>query len=119
MVILSLEKPRVEWFLSVWGRRGIDSYSAFFENDRTTPTGLSGYLRTRGLGRLFLVGLATDFCVHYSAVDGTREGFSVFVVEDGCRGIDLDGSLEAARRAMTAAGVHLTTSEDLETMLAG
>lgn len=100
-------------------RRGMDSYSAFYENDKVTPTGLSGYLQTRGLRRLFLAGLATDFCVHYSAMDGVREGFEVFLIEDGSRGIDLDGSLEAARRAMAAAGVHTTTSDQLETVLQG
>ena len=88
-------------------RRGIDSYSAFFENDHATPTGLEGYLRTRGVERLTLVGLATDFCVHYSAVDAARLGFAVTVREDLCRGIDADGSLEEARTAMRAAGVVL------------
>ena len=85
--------------------REIDSYSAFFENDRTTPTGLAGYLRERGLNRLFLVGLATDFCVAYSALDARRLGFEVTVIESACRGIDLDGSLEAAWRQMGEAGV--------------
>ena len=88
-------------------RRGIDSYSAFFENDRTTPTGLEGYLRTRGVEHLTMVGLATDFCVHFSAVDAARLGFDVTVREDLCRGIDADGSLAAARDAMRAAGVAL------------
>lgn len=85
----------------------IDSYSAFFENDKTTPTGLEGYLRTRGIGRLTLVGLATDFCVNYSAVDAARLGFAVTVREDLCRGIDLDGSLAAARGLMQDSGVIL------------
>ena len=88
----------------------IDSYSAFFENDRKTPTGLSGYLRTRGFRRLFLAGLATDFCVHYSAVDGVALGFDIVVLEDGCRAIDLAGSLGAAKTAMAKAGVTLSTS---------
>jgi len=88
-------------------RRAIDSYSAFFENDRTTPTGLEGYLRTRGIDRLTLVGLATDFCVHYSAVDAARLGFDVTVRTDACRAIDLDGSLAAAQKAMQTAGVAL------------
>ena len=87
-------------------RAGIDSYSAFFENDRTTPTGLEGYLRTRGASRLTLVGLATDFCVNYSALDAARLGFEVTVVESLCRAIDLDGSLAAARGAWAAAGVR-------------
>jgi nicotinamidase/pyrazinamidase len=88
-------------------RPEIDSYSAFFENDRTTPTGLEGYLRTRGVTDLTMVGLATDFCVHYSAVDGAKLGFAVTLREDLCRAIDLDGSLEAARDAMRGAGVTL------------
>jgi nicotinamidase/pyrazinamidase len=85
--------------------REIDSYSAFFENDRQTPTGLAGYLRERGLTRLFLVGLATDFCVAYSALDGRRLGFEVTVIEAGCRGIDVNGSLAAAWQEMLDAGV--------------
>ena len=88
-------------------RRAIDSYSAFFENDKTTPTGLEGYLRTRGITDLVLVGLATDFCVAYSAKDAARLGFDVTVRLDLCRGIDLNGSLEAALGAMRAAGVRL------------
>ncbi len=86
-------------------RRAIDSYSAFFENDHTTPTGLEGYLRTRGVDRLTMVGLATDFCVQYSALDAVRLGFAVTLRENLCRGIDLDGSLAQARDAMRAAGV--------------
>ena len=85
----------------------IDSYSAFFENDKTTPTGLEGYLRTRGIETLTLVGLATDFCVNYSALDAARLGFDVTVQMDLCRAIDFDGSLEAAKSAMTKAGVVL------------
>ena len=85
----------------------IDSYSAFFENDKTTPTGLEGYLRTRGIDRLTLVGLATDFCVNYSAVDAARLGFAVTVRQELCRAIDFDGSLAAAQAAMGAAGVTL------------
>ena len=86
-------------------RRGIDSYSAFFENDRTTPTGLAGYLRDRGVSQLTLAGLATDFCVAYSAIDAAKAGFGVAVALEGCRAIDLDGSLDAARGEMEAAGV--------------
>ncbi len=85
----------------------IDSYSAFFENDQTTPTGLEGYLRTRAITHLTLVGLATDFCVAYSAIDGARQGFDVTVFEPACRAIDLDGSLAKAREDMRAAGVKL------------
>ena len=86
---------------------GIDSYSAFFENDRSTPTGLEGYLRTRGIDSLILVGLATDFCVSYSAVDAAGLGFTVRVNPDLCRAIDLDGSLAAARKSMASAGVEV------------
>jgi nicotinamidase/pyrazinamidase len=85
--------------------RMIDSYSAFYENDRTTPTGLIGYLRERGVARVYLAGLAFDFCVRYSAEDARREGFGVFVVEDACRGIDVDGSVAATRRSLAALGV--------------
>jgi nicotinamidase/pyrazinamidase len=88
-------------------RREIDSYSAFFENDRTTPTGLEGYLRTRGVTDLTLVGLATDFCVAYSAIDAARLGFGVTVRMDACRAIDLNGSLADATGKMHGAGVRL------------
>jgi nicotinamidase/pyrazinamidase len=86
----------------------IDSYSAFFENDRTRPTGLEGYLRSRGIDDLTLVGLATDYCVNYSALDAARLGFAVTVRTDLCRAIDLGGTLSAAIAEMTAAGVRLT-----------
>ncbi|PJI86150.1 nicotinamidase/pyrazinamidase [Yoonia maricola] len=85
----------------------IDSYSAFFENDKTTPTGLEGYLRTRGIDTLTLVGLATDFCVNYSAVDAAKLGFNVNVDMALCRAIDFDGSLNAAKSGMQDAGVKL------------
>lgn len=93
--------------------REIDSYSAFFENDRRTPTGLTGYLRTRGFERVFLAGLATDFCVGFSALDAAKEGFEALVVEDACRAIDLDGSLAAARSAMAEAGVKTVAAAAL------
>ncbi|SLN24260.1 Isochorismatase family protein YecD [Roseovarius litorisediminis] len=85
----------------------IDSYSAFFENDHETPTGLHGYLQTRGIDTLTMVGLATDFCVNFSAVDAARLGYSVSVSTNLCRAIDLDGSLAAAQAGMKAAGVGL------------
>ncbi len=85
----------------------IDSYSAFFENDHKTPTGLEGYLRTRGIDRLTLVGLALDYCVHFSAVDAANLGFETCVRRDLCRAIDMDGSLAGATDAMAAAGVAL------------
>lgn len=90
-------------------RAAIDSYSAFFENDHLTPTGLEGYLRARGVTALTLVGLATDFCVAYSALDAARLGFRVTVLEGACRAIDLNGSLPNARRQMRSAGVMLET----------
>lgn len=85
----------------------IDSYSAFFENDQKTPTGLEGWLRARGIDRVTLVGLATDFCVQFSALDAARLGFEVEVERGLCRAIDLDGSLAAAEAAMQDAGVSL------------
>lgn len=88
-------------------RRHIDSYSAFFENDRTTPTGLNGYLKERGLTDLTFVGLATDFCVGYSALDAARLGFKATVRTDACRAIDLNGSLAESEKQMRAAGVKL------------
>ncbi len=80
-------------------RRTIDSYSAFYENDRKTPTGLVGYLRERNLTHIFLAGLAFDFCVRYSAEDAARAGFNAVVIEDACRGIDMEGSVAATRRS--------------------
>jgi len=94
-------------------RKEIDSYSAFYENDRATKTGLNGYLRDRGLKRLFMCGLATDFCVAWSALDGRREGFPIIVVEDACRAIDLNGSLTAARGEMLKAGITLSNSSQI------
>ncbi len=85
----------------------IDSYSAFFENDHVTPTGLEGYLRTRGIDTLTMVGLATDFCVNFSAVDAAKLGFTVAVRTDFCRAIDMDGSLAAALDGMKTAGVEV------------
>jgi nicotinamidase/pyrazinamidase len=93
-------------------RRDIDSYSAFYENDRKTPTGLTGYLRERGLTRLFLAGLAFDFCVRYSAEDARREGFDAFVIEDACRGIDIAGSVAATRTSLAALGVPCVNTQE-------
>lgn len=89
-------------------RGAIDSYSAFFENDRETPTGLAGYLRERGLTTVVLAGLATDFCVNFSALDAARLGLATSVVMDATRAIDLNGSLAEAERQMKRAGVRLT-----------
>jgi nicotinamidase/pyrazinamidase len=102
-----LEWTRAELVIRKGFRAAIDSYSAFFENDRRTPTGLGGYLRERGIDRLTLAGLATDFCVAYSALDAARLGFKVEVVLGACRAIDLGGSLEARLGEMRAAGVRL------------
>jgi nicotinamidase/pyrazinamidase len=103
----ALDTTRADLILRKGFRREIDSYSAFFENDRTTPTGLEGYLRSRGIEALTLVGLATDFCVNFSAVDAARLGFRTEVRTDLTRAIDMDGSLAAARTGMTEAGVTL------------
>jgi nicotinamidase/pyrazinamidase len=101
-----LSTERAELIIRKGFRPEIDSYSALFENDRRTPTGLAGYLRERGLKKIFLVGLATDYCVHYSAVDARRLGFDTVVIEAGCRAIDLNGSLAAAWTSMQEAGVQ-------------
>lgn len=93
--------------------REIDSYSAFMEADRKTTTGLAGYLRERGLRELFVCGLATDFCVAWTALDGRAAGFEVSVIEDACRAIDLEGSLAAARQQMGEAGVRCTSSANM------
>ncbi len=108
-----LETVRAEMIIRKGYRTEIDSYSAFFENDRKTATGLRGYLRERGLGRAFLCGLAGDYCVAYSAIDAAKDGFEAVVIEDACRAIDLDGSLATAREAMTQAGVRFIDSSAL------
>ncbi len=95
--------------------QGIDSYSTFYENDHTTSTGLAGYLRDLGVRTVFLAGLATDFCVAWSALDARRLGFDVVVVEDACRAIDLNGSLAAAREQMATAGVRFVSAASLIT----
>jgi len=102
-----LTVDRAEMVIRKGFRRAIDSYSAFFENDHRTPTGLEGYLTTRGITHLTMVGLATDFCVAYSAIDAAKLGFDVTVRMDLCRAIDLNGSLAAAQDQMRDAGVTL------------
>ena len=102
-----LEWTRAELVIRKGFRREIDSYSAFFENDHTTPTGLAGYLKERGLTEVVLCGLATDFCVGFSALDAVTCGFKTSVVMPACRAIDLEGSLAAMTEKMRAAGVHL------------
>lgn len=101
----ALNVPHAELVLRKGFRTAIDSYSAFRENDRRTPTGLAGYLKERGFERLTLCGLATDFCVFFSAIDGREAGFAVSVATGACRGIDIDGSLARAIRSMAEAGV--------------
>jgi len=96
----ALRLPHAELIVRKGFRPAIDSYSAFFENDHRTPTGLAGYLRERGFRRVFLAGLAFDFCVRYSAEDACQQGFDVVVIEDACRGIDLDGSVAATRQSL-------------------
>ncbi len=94
-------------------RASVDSYSAFFENDKSTTTGLSGYLRESGIERVFCCGLAYDFCVRFSAEDARRQGFETVVIEDACRAIDMDGSAQTARAAMRSAGIDLLASSQL------
>ena len=102
-----LDVPHAELVLRKGFRKSIDSYSAFCENDRRTATGLAGYLRERGFERVTLCGLATDFCVAFSAIDGRGAGFDVALVTSACRGIDHEGSLDRALRSMVEAGVSL------------
>ena len=109
----ALDLPGAELIVRKGFRADIDSYSAFYENDRKTATGLGGYLRDRGFARVFLCGLATDYCVHYSAVDAKQDGFAAIVIEDACRAIDLDGSLGQAMGHMKGAGVAFVNSGDI------
>jgi nicotinamidase/pyrazinamidase len=108
-----LQTHRAELVLRKGFRREVDSYSAFFENDRQTPTGLTGYLRDRGFRRVVLAGLAYDFCVLWSAEDARRLGFEVVVVSDACRGLDVDGSMIEADQRLTAAGALRVLSQDM------
>jgi nicotinamidase/pyrazinamidase len=105
--------PQAGMILRKGFHRATDSYSAFYENDRRTPTGLSGYLRERSLTRIFLAGLAFDFCVRCSAEDAHRAGFSTLVIADACRSIDVDGSAEAARAALGGLEIRSIWSGDL------
>jgi nicotinamidase/pyrazinamidase len=106
-----LDIPHAQLVIRKGHHREIDSYSAFLEADRKTTTGLAGYLRERGLTELYVCGLATDFCVAWTALDGRGAGFDVMVIEDGCRAIDLQGSCAKAWNDMTAAGVRKTGSD--------
>jgi nicotinamidase/pyrazinamidase len=108
-----LQLPQSELILRKGFRPQIDSYSAFFENDRTTPTGLAGYLRERELARVFLAGLAYDYCVGYSALDARRLGLEAFVLRDACRAIDRNGSMAAMEEEFDEAGVKAIESAEL------
>ena len=105
--------PHAQLVIRKGFRKTVDSYSAFREADRKTITGLAAYLKSRGLSRVFVTGLATDFCVAWTAIDARREQFEVFVVEDACRGIDADGSLAKAWDTMKKSGVKRIQSGDL------
>jgi len=105
-----LSVPHAELILRKGFRRNIDSYSAFYENDQKTPTGLTGYLRERGFENLYLAGLAFDVCVYYSALDGHKEGFNVAVIEDACRAIDMNGSESAAKTTLAETSIPLVSS---------
>jgi nicotinamidase/pyrazinamidase len=109
----ALHLPQAELILRKGFRKEIDSYSAFFENDRTTPTGLAGYLRERGLDRVFLAGLAYDFCVGFSALDARSLGFPAAICRDACRAIDLDHSVRRIEDEFQRTGVTLIESSDL------
>jgi nicotinamidase/pyrazinamidase len=113
----ALKLPQAELILRKGFRSAIDSYSAFFENDRTTPTGLASYLRERGLRRVFLAGLAYDYCVGFSALDARRVGFETCILRDGCRAIDLHGSVAAIEGEFTRAGVEILESSALQQTL--
>ncbi len=107
----ALETTRASLVLRKGIHRDIDSYSAFYENDHKTSTGLAGYLRERGLKTLFFVGLAFDFCVRYSAEDARKAGFEAVVIEEACRGIDLDGSVAATHRSLKSLGIPVVGIE--------
>ena len=114
-----LRQERFELVIRKGFHAAIDSYSTFFENDRATPTGLDGYLRARGFGRLFIAGIATDFCVAWSAEDGLRLGYEVFVIADACRGIGIPTragrtTIDDARDRLAAGGARFITSFDLQ-----
>jgi nicotinamidase/pyrazinamidase len=109
----ALALDRAELILRKGFRRGIDSYSAFLENDHVTPTGLGGYLRERGISRLFLCGLAYDFCVRFSALDGTALGFECLVIEDASRPVGLSGTVDATNAAFAEAGVSRLHAADV------
>jgi nicotinamidase/pyrazinamidase len=108
-----LKLPKAQLIVRKGYHQGVDSYSAFMEADRKTPTGLGAYLKERGIKRVFITGLATDFCVAWTAMDARKAGFEAYVIEDATRAIDLNGSLAAAWKQMGAAGVKRIQSGDL------
>jgi nicotinamidase/pyrazinamidase len=110
---VGLQLTRAELILRKGFRTQIDSYSAFFENDRETPMGLGGYLEERGLTRVFLAGLAYDFCVGYSALDARRMGLEAVILRDACRAIDLGGSVARIEREFDLAGVRVVESDEV------
>lgn len=110
-----LDTDMADMILRKGFRPEVDSYSAFFENDKATPTGLAGYLRERGVEDVWLAGLATDFCVAHSALDAIALGFQVTLLEDACRAIDLDGSFTRMSGTMREHGVRFALAEELET----
>lgn len=115
----ALSLPQAQLIIRKGFHRGVDSYSAFTEADRSTTTGLAAYLSARGLRQLFICGLATDYCVAWTALDARAAGFEAWVIEDACRGIDLDGSLARAWAAMGEAGVGRVRSDQLADVLSG
>ena len=109
-----LNVPQAELIIRKGFHKDVDSYSAFREADHETSTGLEGYLKERGIGRVFVCGLATDFCVAQTALDARKAGFETYVIDDACRGVDLNGSLARAWKAMAAAGVRRIQSTELQ-----
>jgi nicotinamidase/pyrazinamidase len=109
-----LNLPQTQLIVRKGFHKDVDSYSAFMEADRRTPTGLDGYLKQRAIKTLFVTGLATEFCVQWTALDARRLGFETYVIEDACRGINLNGSIAAAWKAMSASGVIRIESSEIE-----
>lgn len=108
-----LETSKTQVIIRKGFRKEIDSYSAFYENDNKTKTGLTGYLKTRDIDTLFVTGLATDFCVKWSVLDGIKDGFNLLVVEDAVLGIDVDGSVDTAWKEMKEAGAKTVNSDQI------
>ncbi len=117
-LVKDLKLPRAQLIIRKGFHKEVDSYSAFMEADHKTSTGLEGYLKARGISTVFVVGLATDFCVAWTAIDATKAGFRTYVIEDATRAIDLNGSLAAAWKAMQDAGVVRTTSAQIDPSVA-